>query len=70
MNHIYHLISNDKNHFEDILIDDYLSSIDAALLLKPYMKAENKKIEKSLRKTFKVQYNNSLNKPTLLIYIL
>lgn len=45
---------NDKNHLNDMLIDNHISAIDAALMLKPYMRAEEKNIENSLKNVFKV----------------
>lgn len=54
LNHIYYSIANDKNHLDDVLMDNYLSSIDAALMLKPYMRSEEKEVEKSLKDVFKV----------------
>lgn len=54
LNHVYYSIVNDKNHQNDMLIDNYLSSVDAALMLKPYMKSEEKQVEKSLKEVFKV----------------
>ncbi|VVC35922.1 Sterile alpha motif/pointed domain,Sterile alpha motif domain [Cinara cedri] len=60
LNHIYCSINNDKNKFDDILIDDYLSSIDAALMLKPYMEAEEKNIEKSLKRIYKIKNRRSI----------
>jgi hypothetical protein len=47
------MASNSK-HFNDVLIDNYLSSVDAALMVKPYLRAEEKEIEKTLKTVFKV----------------
>jgi len=52
LNFILHSITSDN--FEDSLIDNHLSSIDAALMLKPYMRAEEKEMEKILKKGVKV----------------
>lgn len=54
LNHMYQLLSKKNNDFNDILIDNYLSSVDAALMLKPYMRSEERQIEKSLTNVFKV----------------
>lgn len=53
LNYIYHSISNTEK-FDDILIDNCLSSFDAALMLKPYIEAEEKNIEKTLTNVYKV----------------
>lgn len=37
-----------------MLIDNHISAIDAALMLKPYMRAEEKNIENTLKNVFKV----------------
>jgi len=55
LNHIYYSISSDENDFDDVLIDNYLSSVDAALMLKPHMRAENKNVEKSLKRVYKLK---------------
>lgn len=52
LNCIYHFIQNKS--FDDMLIDDYLSAIDAALMIKPYLKKEEKQIEKTLKSIYKV----------------
>lgn len=39
-----------------MLIDRYLSSINAALMLQPYIRAEENQMEKILNKTLKVLY--------------
>lgn len=54
LNKIYHSINSE--HFEDMLIDRYLSSINAALMLQPYIRAEKNQMEKILNKTLKVLY--------------
>ncbi|XP_015376133.1 PREDICTED: uncharacterized protein LOC107170512 [Diuraphis noxia] len=54
LNHIYNSITDDKNNLTDMLIDNHISAIDAALMLKPYMRAEEKNIEKTLKDVFKV----------------
>lgn len=54
LNHIYQSLKKNENNYNDILIDNYLSSFDAALMLKPYMRSEEKQIEKSLKNVFKV----------------
>lgn len=54
LNHIYNVLNKNKDNFDDILIDNYLSSIDAALMLKHYMRSEEKQIEKSLKNVLKV----------------
>lgn len=54
LNIIYKSISKNKKHFEDKLIDNYLSSVDASLMVKPYLKAEENNIEKRLKKMYKV----------------
>lgn len=51
---IYSSISKNKRNFKDKLLDDYLSSIDASLMVKPYMEAEERNIEKTLKKMYKV----------------
>lgn len=45
---------NKAKKLDDILIDNCLSSIDAALILKPYIEAEEKNIEKTLTNVLKV----------------
>jgi len=37
-----------------MLIDNHISAIDAAVMLKPYMRAEEKNIEHTLKDVFKV----------------
>ncbi|CAH1724563.1 uncharacterized protein LOC114130028 [Aphis gossypii] len=55
LNHLHSLMINDKNHLNDMLIDNHISAIDAALMLKPYMRAEEKNIENSLKNVFKIK---------------
>jgi len=54
LNHIHCLITSDKSNLNDMLIDNHISAIDAALMLKPYMRAEEKSIENTLKNVFKV----------------
>jgi len=54
LNLIYSKLSNNKNS-NDILIDDYLSSADACMMLKPYLKAEEKNIETRLKTVYKTK---------------
>ncbi|XP_022170442.1 uncharacterized protein LOC111033820 [Myzus persicae] len=55
LNHIHHSITSDKNILNDMLIDNHISAIDAALMLKPYMRAEEKNIENTLKNVFKIK---------------
>lgn len=54
LSHIYNSITSDKNNLSDMLIDNHISAIDAALMLKPYMRAEEKNIENTLKNVFEV----------------
>ncbi|CAI6345162.1 unnamed protein product [Macrosiphum euphorbiae] len=54
LSHIHNSITNDENNLSDMLIDNHISAIDAALMLKPYMRAEEKNIENSLKNVFKI----------------
>lgn len=54
LNKIYYSINSE--HFEDMLIGGHLSSINASLMLQPYMRAEENHMEKILNKTLKVLY--------------
>lgn len=54
LNHIYCSLTDSKKHFNDVLIDNYLSSVDAAIMLKPYLRAEEKNVEKTLKRVYKV----------------
>jgi len=54
LNHIHNSITSDKKNLSDMLIDNHISAIDAALMLKPYMRAEEKNIENTLKNVFKV----------------
>lgn len=56
LNYIFHSLSVDKKPFKDILIDDHLSSVDAAIMVKPYLRAEEKDIENTLKQVYKVIY--------------
>lgn len=66
LNHIHSTIVSGENNLNDVLIDNYISAIDAALMLKPYMKAEENNIENSIKNVFKVKpkcsFNLKLNK--------
>lgn len=64
LHYIYYSINNTEK-FDDILIDNYLSSIDAAFMVKPYMDAEEKNIEKTLINVYKVIYCYLVNVPKL-----
>ncbi|KAL4103563.1 hypothetical protein QTP88_018924 [Uroleucon formosanum] len=55
LNHIYRSITNDNNVLNDMLIDNHVSAINAALMLEPYMKSEEKSIENSLKNIFKIK---------------
>jgi len=54
LGHIHNSMTSDKKNLSDMLIDNHISAIDAALMLKPYMRAEEKNIENSLKNVFKV----------------
>uniref|UniRef100_A0A2S2NTT3 SAM domain-containing protein n=1 Tax=Schizaphis graminum TaxID=13262 RepID=A0A2S2NTT3_SCHGA len=54
LNHIHCYITSDKSNLNDMLIDNHISAIDAALMLKPYMRAEEKSIENTLKNVFKI----------------
>lgn len=56
LNHICCYLTDSKNNFNDVLIDDCLSAVDAAMMVKPYLRAEEKNIEKSLKRVYKVVY--------------
>jgi len=51
---IHSSITGDKNKLNDMLIDSHISAIDAALMLKPYIRAEEKNIEYTLKNVVKV----------------
>jgi len=53
-----------------MLIDNHLSSIDAALMIKPYLEAEVEQVEKTLTNVFKVLYSFILSKNRIIIEIL
>uniref|UniRef100_A0A2S2PWY8 SAM domain-containing protein n=1 Tax=Sipha flava TaxID=143950 RepID=A0A2S2PWY8_9HEMI len=55
LKHIHYLMASNSKHFNDVLIDNYLSSVDAALMVKPYLRAEEKEIEKTLKTVFKIK---------------
>lgn len=57
LNHICCHLTDSKKHFNDVLIDNCLSSVDAAMMVKPYLRAEEKNIEKSLKRVYKVVYS-------------
>ncbi|XP_025193972.1 uncharacterized protein LOC112593681, partial [Melanaphis sacchari] len=54
LNQIYCSINSDNIHLNDMLIDNHISAIDAAFMLKPYMRAEEKNIENTLKNVFKI----------------
>lgn len=42
---MHSIITSEKYNLNDVLIDNYISAIDAALMLKSYMKAEEKTLK-------------------------
>lgn len=58
LNQMYYVLLN--NPYEDKLIDDYLSTIDAASMIKPYMRAEEDSMKKTLKTVYKVNLNTTL----------
>ncbi|XP_050520270.1 uncharacterized protein LOC126893803 [Daktulosphaira vitifoliae] len=53
LNYIYDTLSS--NPYEDKLIDDYLSTIDAATMLKPYLRKEEDSVKKTLKSVYKTR---------------
>ncbi|XP_050437497.1 uncharacterized protein LOC126843759 [Adelges cooleyi] len=53
LNQMYYVLLN--NPYEDKLIDDYLSTIDAASMIKPYMRAEEDSMKKTLKTVYKME---------------
>ncbi|XP_060867541.1 uncharacterized protein LOC132942874 isoform X2 [Metopolophium dirhodum] len=64
LSHVHNSITSDKNNLSDMLIDNHISAIDAALMLKPYMRAEEKNIENTLKNVFKICWYKCLCRKT------
>lgn len=52
LHHIYDYIK--KPEFEDMLIDNHLSAIDASLMLRSYLRAELDETERIIKRSLKV----------------
>lgn len=58
LNFIYNVVKDPK--FEDVLIDNQISAIDAAFMIRPYLRAELKEMERMLKKNLKVNLQHNL----------